>query len=356
MIRVGKPIRIEPAEGGRLHITTPVYDDGVVRALRAIPGRRWHPDRRCWSVPAGARALPRLLEILGAHPVVIHPELRPHAGNDWALGAMARELRIRGYSVQTQRIYLQHLKAFLKFTGEAPSGDDDGVVREYLLRLEDRGISRSYFNQAISALQFFFRHLLDQPQGLDDLPRPRPEHRLPTVLSRGEVRRLISTIANPKHRALVMLLYSGGLRVSEVVRLRPEDLDEERRLIHIRGGKGRKDRYTLLADAALAEVRRYQEPGVPGPWLFPGPQPKKHLTTRTVQHIIEKARTRAEIRKRATAHTLRHSFATHLLEAGTDLRYIQELLGHSSSRTTEIYTHVSERALNRIRSPLDLDG
>jgi site-specific recombinase XerD len=300
--------------------------------------------------------VPRILDSFQGYSVLLHPTLRRFAGPDWLLESVRSELRLHGYSVRTQRSYLHHLKAFLDYTGDIPESAGGQTLHSYLLsRLESRGVSRSYYNQAISAIQFLFRHVLREPKLIDDLPRPRKEYRLPIVLGRAEVRSLYTAIGNPKHRALVLLLYSAGLRVSEVVRLRPEDLDEGRRLIHIRGGKGRKDRYTLLANAALAAVKRYQEPGIVGPWLFPGGRPERHISTRSVQQVVEMARQRAGIKKQATAHTLRHSFATHLLEAGTDLRYIQELLGHASSRTTEIYTHVSRHVLGRIRSPLDLD-
>jgi integrase/recombinase XerD len=152
-----------------------------------------------------------------------------------------------------------------------------------------------------------------------------------------------------------MLLYPGGLRVSEVVRLRLVDLDGDRGLLRIRSGKGRKDRYTLLSRIALEAVERHLlfQDRPSGPWLFPGERQGRHLGTRSVQKMVSRAGVRAGIRKRVTPHTLRHSFATHLLEGGTDLRYIQELLGHASSRTTEIYTHVSNRDLSRIRNPLD---
>lgn len=208
-------------------------------------------------------------------------------------------------------------------------------------------------NQSLSAIHFLARTVLHQPDLLLTIPRPRKEHKLPGVLSRDEVRRLLTAISNLKHKALVMLIYSGGLRVGEAVRLRLEDLDVDRKMVLVRAGKGYKDRHTLLADSAvdwLAEYRRVYEPGR---WLFPGPRPDRHLSARSVQKLVQSAAKRAGIRKRLTVHTLRHSFATHLLEAGTDLRYIQELLGHASSKTTEIYTHVSTRELSRIRSPLD---
>jgi site-specific recombinase XerD len=175
------------------------------------------------------------------------------------------------------------------------------------------------------------------------------------VLGRNDARRILGALENPKHRALLMLMYSAGLRVGEVVRIRIEDLDAERKLIRVRGGKGRKDRYTLLSDRALDAVREYIAEYGPTTWLFPGERPSRPIASRTAQKIVENARERAGIKIHTSAHTLRHSFATHLLEAGTDLRYIQELLGHASPKTTQIYTHVSRRDLVRIQSPLDQD-
>ena len=151
----------------------------------------------------------------------------------------------------------------------------------------------------------------------------------------------------------MLLTYSAGLRLGEVVRLRVEDIDSERHLIHVRQGKGRKDRYTVLSQVAWEALRAYMQEYQPQKWLFPGARPERHLHERSVQKVFERAREKVGIHKDASVHTLRYSFATHLLESGTDLRYIQELLGHKSSKTTEIYTHVSERDIGRIQSPLD---
>ena len=191
------------------------------------------------------------------------------------------------------------------------------------------------------------------PNAVEEIARPRKERKLPAVLSREAVGRLFRAVDNTKRRAILMLVYSTGLRVSEVVGLRPDDLDEERGLVRVRGGKGRKDRYTVLSNVALQAVKIYQEHYPNGIWLFPGAESAKHLTARTVERILETVRLKAGIPQHFSVHALRHSFATHLLEAGTDLRYIQELLGHSSSKTTEIYTHVSNKVLGKIVSPLD---
>jgi integrase/recombinase XerD len=173
------------------------------------------------------------------------------------------------------------------------------------------------------------------------------------VLGRAEVLRLLRAPRNPKHRALLLLTYSAGLRVSEVVRLRVEDIESERGLIRVHGGKGRKDRYTTLSPFVLRVLRDYWRVFRPRPWLFPGQRTGRHLTARSAQKVLDRARERAGIREGVTMHTLRHSFATHLLEDGTDLRYVQELLGHSRPETTMIYAHVTQKDLRRIRSPLD---
>ena len=186
-----------------------------------------------------------------------------------------------------------------------------------------------------------------------EIKRPKKDKKLPVVLSRFEISQMLSSVSNIKHRAILMLTYSAGLRVSEVVKLRYEDIDAERKLIFLKSAKGRKDRYTMLSDVALETIRKYLKEYGQSRWLFPGQDKENHMTTRTVEKIFSNTCKKANIEKDVTVHSLRHSFATHLLECGTDLRYIQEVLGHKSSKTTEIYTHVSNRDIGKIKSPLD---
>lgn len=186
-----------------------------------------------------------------------------------------------------------------------------------------------------------------------DLERPKKEKKLPEILSKNEISKLLKAVKNLKHKAILYLVYSAGLRVGEVVKLKPTDIDSDRMLIHIIQGKGKKDRYTILSETALSILRKYVKVYKPEHWLFPGQHPDKHLTERSVQKVFDNARIDAKIRKDVSVHNLRHSFATHLLEGGVNLRYIQELLGHSSSKTTEIYTHVTQKNLSNIISPLD---
>ncbi len=252
------------------------------------------------------------------------------------------------------KVYLQHMTDFVRHFGRSPSEIGKNEIVQYLLYLtEDKKVSVAYRNQAVSALKFFYARVLKRPVVIEELPRPKKEFRLPAVLSKEEVSRLFAAVRNRKHLAILMLVYSSGLRVSEVVRLKPEDIDVERRLIRVRGAKGRKDRYTVLSEVALDVVRDYYMSWKPEHFLFPGSRKGSHLSTRSVQSVVSEARKRAGIQKQFSTHALRHSFATHLLESGTDLRYIQELLGHKSARTTQIYTHVTRKDIARIVSPLD---
>ena len=270
------------------------------------------------------------------------------------LNKMESELTLRGYARRTQKSYVGYCRRFLQWKRDF-QGDTQSAVRPYLEWLiVERGISRATFNSAYSALSFLYGQVLKDPAPMKGLSRPRGERHLPEILSQREVLRLLASLRNVKHRVILALLYAGGLRVGEVVRLKVSDIDSERMLIRVRQGKGRKDRYTLLPRSILGDLRGYWKAYRPSTWLFPGGRRGRHLTERSVQNVFVRAVCAVGIRKRVTVHTLRHSFATHLLEGGTDLRCIQELLGHRSLRTTEIYTHVTRKDLARIESPLDV--
>lgn len=220
--------------------------------------------------------------------------------------------------------------------------------------IHDKETSHSFANQALSSIKFLWIYILHRPDvEIDMLPRPKKEHKLPNVLSKEEVSCILNALQNEKHRTILFLIYSAGLRVGETVRLQIKDIDTKRMLIKVRQGKGRKDRYTLLSEVALKQLKKYYLLYKPELWLFPGGKDGSFLTERTVERIFENACTIAKVKANVSVHSLRHSFATHLLEGGTDIRYIQELLGHSSSKTTEIYSHVTEKKLSNIRSPLD---
>lgn len=357
-------IRLFPREPDRIVVYFPYTSERVAK-IKTVPGRRWDFRNKHWHVPHTEKMIETLQAVFEGETIIIDPALCSPKPDTPAtqpvsdsiqkiLEAAENELKLRRYSFSTRKSYRLHIERFLKSQGKPPQDITPEEIHSYFLKLVDQDqASYSFHNQAISAIRFLYKYVLQEPQRPAKVPRPRVEKRLPVVLSREAIARLLSAVENIKHSALLMLVYSGGFRVSEVVRLRVEDLDEERRLIRVHAGKGRKDRYTILSGAALQAVKTYRDTYRPERWLFPGQKPDHHLTARSAQKVIDRVRRKAEIPQHATMHTLRHSFATHLLEAGTDLRYIQELLGHKSSKTTEIYTHISQEELGRIQSPLD---
>ena len=268
---------------------------------------------------------------------------------------LRKELTLRNYSPRTVKAYRSCLRSFVKyFAPRHPRDLTQTDVREYLLHLiGEKNLAAATVNQVFNALRFLYVELYKMPFTIGNIPRPKKEKQLPVVLSQEEVVKILDAVENLKHKTLLMLIYSAGLRVGEAVRLKIEDIDSQRRLIYLKGAKGKKDRYTILSDVALGSLRKYYKEYKPKDYLFEGAEGRRHLSERSVQNVFGRAVKVAGIRKQVTVHSLRHSFATHLLESGVDLRYIQELLGHSSSKTTEIYTHVSQKTLGKIVSPLD---
>ncbi len=329
-------------DGERIKISFPYSPDYITR-IKTIGGYRWHPEEKCWSVPYSE--LENLLSVFDEESIIIDPDIY--------LEELKKELMLRRYSQRTVKQYLYHNREFLDFSEKNPYEMSNEDIRDYLYYLaNDKEASTSTLNTAINALKFYYGEVLKR-KFIYEINRPKKDKKLPVVLSQGEVSQILSSINNIKHRAILMLIYSAGLRVSEVVKLKPEDIDTERGLIHIEGAKGRKDRYTILSDTIMETLGLYMNANNPEKWLFPGQKVDSHITTRTVQKIFEDTVEKVGIRKGVSVHSLRHSFATHLLESGVDLRYIQELLGHKSSKTTEIYTHVSNKDLSKIKSPLD---
>ena len=267
---------------------------------------------------------------------------------------MLADLQLRNYAPSTQNLYLRHVARFAAHYGRCPSELGSEEARSYFHQLiETEQVSWSMFNQAVCALRFLYQVTLQRPEMIPHLPFPRQERRLPTVLSVEEVTRFFQAITHPRDRVALLTIYAAGLRVSEVVGLKPADIDSDRMLIHVRQGKGRKDRMVMLSPTLLEELRLYVRWARPYHWLFPGPDPTQHLTTRALQRVCRRAGEAARISKRVTPHVVRHTFATHLLDAGADLRIIQTLLGHRSVRTTTVYTHVSTQRLQATTSPLD---
>jgi site-specific recombinase XerD len=265
------------------------------------------------------------------------------------------ELLLRNYSHKTIKSYSSCLRAFVNyFKPVHPRNISNEQIRKFLLFLiEEKKWQASTINQMFNALRFLYVELYKLPFIIDSIPRPKKQKKLPDILSQEEVINIFNSVDNLKHKTLLMLIYSAGLRVGEAVRIKIGDIDSIRKLIHIRQAKGKKDRYTLLSDTVLEMLRKYYKQYKPKDYLFEGGNGRIHLAERSIQNVFQRAIVNINIKKKVTVHTLRHSFATHLLEAGIDLRYIQELLGHSSSKTTEIYTHVSKKSISEIINPLD---
>ena len=266
---------------------------------------------------------------------------------------MIEDFQIRHFAAGTQKSYLHCVARFAQHFGRSPDllGQDD--VRSFLLHLVNEAkVSYGMLCHYVSALRFLYKITLQRPWNLQTIPYPRPEKHLPEIPTREEILRLLGCVRNLKHRAILMTCYAAGLRVSEVVRLKPTDIDSARMVIYVRQGKRHKDRVVPLSRTLLELLRAYYRAVRPRDWLFPG-RYGQHLSVRVAQHACKRARKVSGLTRPMTVHTLRHGFATHLLEAGTNLRTLQLLLGHASLRTTSVYTHVSTRELSSVTSPLD---
>jgi site-specific recombinase XerD len=268
--------------------------------------------------------------------------------------AMVRYMESCRNASSTIGTYSDAIRTFLRFFHDRPiatleAKDITTFNVEYILKYN---YSSSFQNQVVNAVKLFFRVVQHSKMVVEDIERPRREHRLPNVLSKEEVLKLIDSTQNLKHKTMLALIYSAGLRISEALTLKPKDIDSKRMLIHVKNAKGKKDRYTLLSDKILLLLRAYYSIYRPKEFLFEG-QNGGQYSSRSAQAVLKEAVKKAGILKQVSLHTLRHSFATHLLESGTDLRYIQELLGHSSPKTTMIYTHVSNTNLKKIKNPFD---
>jgi site-specific recombinase XerD len=263
------------------------------------------------------------------------------------------ELHSRKYSPKTIRSYIYYNSFLCRTLQKTPEEIRPDDITQFLAIIEkDREYSASSLNLAISAIKFFYTNVMKK-ENVSEPRRPRHDKRLPQVLSKEEIQKILALEKNPKHRLLLMLVYSSGLRVSEVVALKREHIDMSRKVIYIKRSKGRKDRCTLLSEKAARFLNEYYTFYGIQTWLFPGQPATSPLTIRSAQHIFDNAVRCAEIHKKLSIHSLRHTFATHLLESGTDIRYIQSLLGHASLRTTERYTHIARRNVLSIQSPLD---
>jgi site-specific recombinase XerD len=266
---------------------------------------------------------------------------------------LTHDLQLRNYAPRTVSCYVAAVARFAAHFGRSPDQLDGEHTRLYQLHLLDHKASWCRFNQAVCALRFFYAVTLRRPDVVVMLPYGKKPKPLPAVLSTDEVARLFAAVTNPRDVLVLQTAYAAGLRVSEVVRLQAGDIDSQRMALHIRRAKGRKDRLVPLSAVLLDRLRAYWRRYRPGVWLFPGQAPQTHLSIGSVQRVCRRAVQAAGITKKASMHTLRHSYATHLLEAGTDLATLQKLLGHNHLSTTVRYTHIQQPHLQRALSPLD---
>ncbi len=270
------------------------------------------------------------------------------------LKRMGEMLRVRGYSLKTVEAYVGRVTGFFHHFSYPADQLDQEHAHKYLVHLKDvRKLSGSTINQTLFAIKFLFTQVIHKPWDLNHFRCHKRRRRLPVILSLDEIFRILAAIINLKHRMIIMTTYSAGLRVSEVTRLKCRDIDSKAMRILIRNGKGQKDRFVMLSIKLLGELREYWYAYRPKGWLFPGQDVNQPISPRTVQRVFQRAKGAAGIDKPASLHSLRHSFAVHLLEDGTNLKYIQDLLGHSSIQSTLIYLKLAPECSKVVRSPLD---
>jgi len=337
--------------------------------VRSIPGAHWNRDLRLWQAQDNKQVRKVIAnKNLGRHlclaPESKHQEVETSKPTDQvriALTALqqvavqrtSETLTRRQYAFNTKKSYVAALRGYLfYFKDRDPADITKAEIEAYLLyKVEHSQISESTQNLIINAIKFYYEHVLSLPRTRYDVARPRKHDPLPKVLAREEVSKMLARTENLKHKCMLMLLYGGGLRLSEVLELTPEDINSKRMTIKVRRSKGKKDRVVPLPERLLVPLRNYYRAYEPLTWLFEGSTVGERYSPRSLQKVVKTAASRANIERPVTAHMLRHSYATHLLEAGTDIRYIQEVLGHNSIKTTERYTHVAMS--QKPVSPLD---
>jgi integrase/recombinase XerD len=326
-------------------------DAQLIARFKKLKGAKWSASLKVWHLPntSDYRKRFRLEETnnLVANPI---NEAHEKAKDDFYLW-----LKSKRYSKSTIKTYTEALKIFLLFyidkdLQQLTNADVIYFNNEYILKNK---LSSSYQNQIVNAIKLFFGTVQRKKIVIEHIHRPKKEKTLPNVLSREEVKAILEAHTNIKHKAMLSLIYACGLRRSELLNLSPTHLDSKRGVLLIKKAKGKKDRIAPISEKILILLRNYYKTYKPTKWLFEGQYVGEKYSEKSLENVLKQALTKAKIIKPVSLHWLRHSYATHLLENGTDLRYIQELLGHKSSRTTEIYTHVSTKSIKNIKSPFD---
>lgn len=329
------------------------FDENLKEALRMrFPSARWSKTKRVWYLP-DLPAVRKALNLNLKSPID-SKLVSIHKVNHQAYVAMYQQLKLKQYSENTIKQYISEFAHLLKLLKHFPVEKmTPKRLKDYFLYcVKQEQMAERKLNGKINAIKFYFEQVLHQPKMFFDIPRPKKPQVLPKALSKNEVKKLLGATTNIKHLVALQLAYGMGLRVSEVVNLKISDIDSERMVVHIRGAKGKKDRYVPLPSSLLPLLRRYYLVYRPHNYLLEGQYGGQYAKV-SVQNIFKTAMRKAGIHKNIGIHGLRHSYATHLLEAGADMRFIQELLGHNSIKTTQIYTKVTPKSLSKITSPLD---
>jgi integrase/recombinase XerD len=342
------------------------YKVEIIDLLKTLNGPYWHAGIKLWSINGGKRNLWIFINTMLAKG------FKPLAGNVYCIksGLMKPDaykfnnqvlpqklinfMVLKNYSQRTIRIYSDHIRQFLESWKDNDVKDlsAEDISSFVHTTLTETNYSRSYQNQMINAIKLYYRVMQNRNFDRLDLPRPKKEKKLPIIFSRDEIISIIRSTINLKHKTVITLIYATGIRLGEVVNILVRDIDFQRKLIHIRAGKGKKDRIVPLPEILVKQLRVYLDQYIPNEYLFGGWKNQQY-STRSVQKVLKQALVRAGIQKNASVHSLRHTFATHALEDGIDIRLIQEILGHSNIKTTEIYTHISNATILSITSPID---
>lgn len=359
----------------RLFLKFP-YDDEAIGLVKTLPQAKWSNSKKAWHISYYADLPWRVINLFALKGVKVNyvnektplplPDQPQPKKSYERLGNLPQHnvekietfrcwMRSRRYSENTIGTYTDALKIFLRFYADKELCDitNEDVIafnNDYILA---NNYSTSFQNQVVNAIKLFFRTIENKSLEAEFIYRPKREKTLPNVLSKEEVKLILEAPKNIKHKAMLSLIYSCGLRCGEVLALKPEHIDSNRKLVIIKQGKGRKDRVVPLSEKILSLLRNYWKAFEPKVYLFEGQNKGERYDERSLQNVLKQSLAKAGIQKPVTLHWLRHSYATHLLEAGTNLRYIQEILGHSSSKTTEIYTHVSSAGIQKVMSPFD---
>lgn len=359
--------------GTKIFVTIP-FNDADIKFMFGLNYARWEKANRRWVVPHYKDNLQKIKNYFGERITKFSEEevleITPpkvstvavkiehsslSAETEIEIEKMIRWMEHKRYSASSINTYTANLRTFLAFCQPKALQEINGkdlvrFVHEYII---PNKYSYSFQNQTVNAAKLFFRDIILTELDVETFERPRTQHTLPNVLSKEEVKLILSILPNQKHRTMLSLIYACGLRRSELLNLQPMHVDSKRHLLLIKQSKGKKDRIVPISDKTIEMLRDYYIAYKPIKWLFEGQKQEEQYSEQSLQSVLKQALAKAGIKKPVTLHWLRHSYATHLLEAGTDLRYIQELLGHSSSKTTEIYTHVSTKNIQAIKSPFD---